>query len=348
MLAAGDLKPNLLRALLNRLVRPDLRNLPDLIVRDLKAERSRGFGPMNIHRNLLLEQLEDCARLHPELLNTTAFIETVLVRLRPNADLSLLDPATREAYLNRLQAFVARLSMSQNSLKAHVLHHRIKHDLAAGKLDKQRFLAYLRFPRHATWANPERLKRRRSEAAIVDTSVDFATGLGAIGNEDLLVRRCFETFFAREASFEAYRELVESDYLRRLFAETKILSGDGEKERWYSMLDDPGYTSKVIPFRGGHSHPRNRSRPTRAPLPVHSSTPARPRPPLPHRRWPSPMETPLPLARRHPGLSLDSTRFHRAPRSDPAPSPRTSTHLPRRLRPRGFPTPPHRAAALGD
>ena len=47
------------------------------------------------------------------------------------------------AYLDRLQAFAARLAPAHNALKAHVLYHRLVLDRAEGVYDKARFLAYL-------------------------------------------------------------------------------------------------------------------------------------------------------------------------------------------------------------
>ena len=48
---------------------------------------------------------------------------------------------------NGLQKFVDRLAPVHNSLKAHVLYHRLAFDRAQGVYDKARFLAYLKLPR---------------------------------------------------------------------------------------------------------------------------------------------------------------------------------------------------------
>ncbi len=240
-LATTRLGPVLLRDLLSRLRRPDVPNLPSLVVRDLEAKRSRGFGSLRIHRALMLDQLDECARLRPELLDDEDFISAYIIRLRPSDDVNGHDPRVREAYLDRLEAFTDRLSSSQNSLKAHVLHHRLKFDLSRDEVDRTRFMKYLRLPRKASWMPRERLKNRRPNDALVDPRASFPTKLETIEREEDLIRACFRHIFATADSFEPFAKYVRRSYLKRLFAETKILAGVGDKERWYSMLDDPSY-----------------------------------------------------------------------------------------------------------
>ncbi|MBI4879204.1 MAG: hypothetical protein HY812_06035 [Planctomycetes bacterium] len=239
-LAGSALDDALLMSLLKRVRRPDLPNLPALVVRNLGDKKSEGFGSLEIHKNLLLEQLEECARLRPALLRESAFVETYLLRLRPSADVQWQRSAEeREAYLTRLEAFAARLAPAMNSLKAHVLYHRLAHDLGQGKLDRERFLAYLRLPRETGYVNPDLLKRTRESGDLVDCGRGFPTDFPPIGNDEPLVRACLSHYFQSEDSYEPYAEFVRADYLAPLFAETKILAGSGDMERWYSLLGDP-------------------------------------------------------------------------------------------------------------
>jgi len=245
-LAGSPLTDALLMSLLKRLERPDLPNLPALVVRNLADKQSRGFGSLAIHGNLLLEQLEECARLMPALLRQDAFIQACLLRLRPGADADWRrDASQREAYLTRLQQFTERLGPAFNSLKAHVLYHRLVHDLGQGRPNKQRLLAYLRLPRNVSYVNPAYLKSRSRGEELVSFAQSYPTALDAIGNDEALVRAYLSHFFASEDSYEAYAEFVREDYLSRLFAETKILLGSGDLERWYSLLDDPAYYEQL-------------------------------------------------------------------------------------------------------
>ncbi|MDP6424647.1 MAG: hypothetical protein QGG14_07880, partial [Planctomycetota bacterium] len=245
-LLATGLDDDLLLSLLSRLRRPDVANLPSLIVRNLKHRRSRGFGSLGIHKRLLLAQLDECARLRPALLNERAYVDAYLRRLAPSADVDWQhDAAARLAYLARLEAFTGRLASAHNSLKAHVLYRRLQHDRAAGTPDRDRLVTYLRLPRNASYSNPIFVRRHRGSGEMVQVGRKFATGLKPVGNDEPLVRAYLMHFFAEADSYATYAETVREDYLRRLFAETKILRGVGDMERWYSLLDDPSYYEKL-------------------------------------------------------------------------------------------------------
>jgi hypothetical protein len=236
-LASTDLPADLLRPLLARLRHPDIANLPALVVRELSQRDAGPFGSLPIHSMLLQSQLDECARLRPALLDEPAFVEQYLTRLRPDADTDVLgDKAAREAWLERLQAFTDRLSAAHNSLKAHVLYHRLQHDLRSGNLDENRFLAYLRLPRRPGGVWPE--TRVPRGAQLVDPSGRFATGFGPIADDTDLVRACLEHFLRNVESFDRYAAVLQADWVRRVFAETKILAGIGDVQVWAALLDD--------------------------------------------------------------------------------------------------------------
>ncbi|MBM4061598.1 MAG: hypothetical protein FJ265_10965, partial [Planctomycetes bacterium] len=279
-LAAGNLDESRLRSLLGRLQRPDVDNLPALIVRDLATRSSRGFGSLGIHRELRQEQLEECVRQRPQILQDGNFVAAMLVRLQPGSDVTWQkDPALRAAQLQRLWEFAQRLPASFNSLKAHVLYHWLAHDLTQGAPDEQRFLAYVRGPRRqgpvaeklrahprgeefvdasVAWATGlppigsdepllraclEQFFARREE--FVDASVAWATGLPPIGSDEPLLRACLEQFFARRDGIEAWSDYLDADWLRSVLAETKLLLGQGDQERWYAMLGDRGRLEQI-------------------------------------------------------------------------------------------------------
>jgi len=245
-LASSKLDDDQLMSLLGRLRRPDIANLPALVVRNLRHPRSSGFGSLAIHRNLLLEQLEECVTLQPELLDQVAFVETYVRRLRPNADVDWQrDAAARRAYLERLEAFARRLSPAHNSFKAHVLYNRLTDDRSRGTFDRAKFDAYLRLPRPGNYVNPDHLRRFGRSNEVVDRDRDFDTGLPRVGDDESLVRAYLSHFLATADSYQSFAEYVRDDYLRRLFAEIKILAGVGDMERWYSLLDDPSYYERL-------------------------------------------------------------------------------------------------------
>lgn len=235
-----------LRELLGRLQRPDVPGLVPLVLMELSDPRSRGFGSLGIHRQLLLGQLEQCARQSTSLLGDQNFVQAYLERLWPSADVRWqADHEAREAYLDRLQSFAVRLPDTQNSLKAHVLYHRLAHDLELGKPDRERFLAYLRLPNMRSGHNREYLNRFTQRGQFVDLDSGFPTGLSTVRNDEALVRAYLSHWFQEAGSYSAYAEFLDDRYLRQLFAETKILAGEGDMERWYSLLDDPAYYERL-------------------------------------------------------------------------------------------------------
>ncbi|MBX3462200.1 MAG: hypothetical protein KF830_03440 [Planctomycetes bacterium] len=246
-LLASNLDGNRLRSLLTRLARPDVDNLPAMVVRDLDHPQSRGFGSLAVHRELRLAQLEECVRLRPALLQERAFVDAYLRRLQPGADADWRrDPAARAAHLARLWQFAQRLPPAHNSLKAHVLFHWLQHDLTQGAPDKDRFLAYIRLPRRSALAAEGHLLRHQQRPQeYVDGASPFATGLAPIGDDTALLRACLEHFFAREDGYAAYAEFLRDDWLKTVLAETKLLLGQGDMERWYSMLADPAQLERL-------------------------------------------------------------------------------------------------------
>lgn len=234
------------RDLLQRLTWPDLPNLPKLVVADLNAENSGGFGSLPIHNQMLLIQLDECLRLKPELLNETAFVHIYLKKLRPSDDVNVQYQQDEELqYLDRMWSFVSRLSNVHNSLKAHVLYHRLELDQKRGDYDKQRFLTYLRLPRPLAYMQPKYLGRAEHRETMVDLSQDFApiTGLSPIQNDEPLVRTYLQQFLVDAPNFKEFAELIEDGYLKQLFAETKIVNGQGNTEQWASMLPPDQYQS---------------------------------------------------------------------------------------------------------
>ncbi len=232
------------RDLLQRLKRPDYWKLPQVIVDDLNARNSRGFGGMEIHRRLLLGQLDELLRLKPDLLNKTNFVNTYLTKLYPNPDVDWQhDEAEREAYLERIEAFTSRLNASHNSLKAHAIHHRLVHDRAKGVYDKERFMEYIKLPRRTVYMSPVYMKVRENQNNAANLSQDFRgqTRLPIIGNDEALVRGYLQHFFVNEESYRPYEKYLNDIYLKEVFAETKILHGLGDMETWYSWLSPAKY-----------------------------------------------------------------------------------------------------------
>jgi hypothetical protein len=238
-LSGYELNPNHRRSLLSRLTRPDHAQLVKLIVEDLNYQNSGGFGSHPIHRQLLLAQLEELLKAKPELLNQQNFVTTYLVKLQPTADEDWRhNPVQLQAFLTRLTTFANRLAPVQNSLKGHVLYHQLLLDRLQGNYNKERFVEYLKLPRHVGYLSQSMAESEALKRFPTDLNADYggATLLHPIGNDEPLVRSYLMHFLLDAANTKEFEPYVNSIYLQHLFAEVKIVNGLGEAEQWASLL----------------------------------------------------------------------------------------------------------------
>ncbi|MEO1997134.1 MAG: hypothetical protein ABGZ17_17845 [Planctomycetaceae bacterium] len=238
-LIAEPLNPVRRRALLTRLTRPDYPQLVKRIVDDLQHPGSQGFGSLKIHGRLLLDQLEASLEATPALLNRTQFINAYLLRLQPRTGVDWRNnPPEVGGYLDRLWAFANRLSPAHNSLKAHILYHRLVFDRSRGEWNADRFMEYVKLPRQGRYLNPVFLARESSRRYPAKLNADFSasTLLPPILNDEPLVRSYLQHFFVEAPDYSAFEPYIRDSYLKRQFAETKIINGLGDPQTWYSML----------------------------------------------------------------------------------------------------------------
>lgn len=234
------------RSLLSRLKRPDHPKIPQLVIEELKDEKSRRFGSLPIHGLLLQDQLDRLIELWPDLRKSEAFVHTYLTRLHPGPDSDWeFDPAEREAYLERLWSFVKTLSAPFDPLKAHVLYHRLDHDRRAGVYDRARFLEYVKLPRRVPYADPDYLEKFGDRTFSLGTDYRAVTLCAAFSDDEELVRDYLDRFFREADSFQPYDEYMSEPFLKRVFATTKLLHGIGKPEKWTAMLDHPGYLQSL-------------------------------------------------------------------------------------------------------
>lgn len=233
-------------SLLQAASQPDLPGMTTLLLRHLRMRNSSGFGSLPVHALLLLDQLEELARQMPELLGNGAFVNQYARRLLPSADTSVqLVPAERAAYLDRLWQLAQRLPAGQVAFKVHVLQHRLVHDLAEGTLDRERFRTYLRLPRAIGYAPQPVWERWQRGGDLCRFGEEFPTGLGPTSDDTALVRSCLEHFLAGETGIDGWREYFVERWLKQVYAELKLLAGEGDAEQLYSMLDDPGLLQQI-------------------------------------------------------------------------------------------------------
>jgi hypothetical protein len=252
----AGLSPQQRRALLSKLQRPDVPNLPELVITDLKAQESQGFGEFAIHRALLPAQLDTLVRAIPALATNAAFVYARLRKLAASPDVDVaFDPAAREAWLERLWAYAKTLPPAFNTLKAQILYQRLDHDRGKGIYDQARFLEYLKLPRGFGYVNPQWLEHlAEAKDPQCDLNADLSAALlvhRPIGIDEPLVREYFLALFDQaakanpadlgEAMMAPYTPYVLDSWLKPLLAEALIVGGHGTPERWASLLNPSAF-----------------------------------------------------------------------------------------------------------
>ena len=238
-LVGYELGANHRRSLLSRLSRPDYPKLVKHVIDDLNQENSGGFGSLSIHRQLLLPQLEELVKAKPELLNNQLFVQAYLTKLQPTADEDWQrDPSRKEAYLDRLAKFASRLAPVHNTLKAHVLYHRLALDRQRGDYRKERFIEYLKLPRPVGYLSKRMAESDSLKRFPTDLSGNYggASLLPPIGNDESLVRSYLTHFLLDAANTKEFEPFINDIYLQQLFAEIKIVNGLGNVEQWAALL----------------------------------------------------------------------------------------------------------------
>ena len=232
------------RNLLARIEYPDFPRLLELIEDDLRQPDRPGFGSFPIHQQLTLEQLDRLSETLPALRNELGFVQLYCRKLLPGEDANLAaQPEEELLYQQRIQAYVRQLAPSFNSLKAAVLYKLLELQRGRGDYDRATFLEYLSLPRRQGHLNPLLWEKLTDGSQLADLGADFSpiTRRQPIFDELPLVRDYLQHFLARDESPAAFATYFEEQFLRREFAIARILSGQGDPQRWAAILSPEEY-----------------------------------------------------------------------------------------------------------
>lgn len=223
------------RSLLKQITLPDFPGLMDVVFSELSRRGGGGFGEFPIHTQLTKAQLEELLKKKADLRNDEDFVEAYLLRLLPSDDEEMLTSVeVREAYLTRAWDFVKTLSPSFQSLKAHVLYRRLAHDRELGNENEALFLEYLKMPRTVSYLNRDwKLPRDR---ANLNEDFGSITQMPRVRSDEKLVRQYLLHFLEDAANDKKYAPYLRESWLRKIFAEAKVLSGKGKAEDWSSLM----------------------------------------------------------------------------------------------------------------
>ena len=227
-----------LRRFLQRVDGPYVEGLDELIIKELSNRRpnEKRFGDLKAHQFLTLAELRQVAKRVPEVADNNSLVAAILQRLRPSADSDpAQDPEVQHAYLTRVETYLRSLPASYNSMKACATYQLLSANMARGDYDRELFRRYLQLPRNSPIVLSLWLERQSNR---VDLSEDFMriAMLPRIGDEIPLVRAHLERFLHDSENTKEFSKYLQPDFLRRVFAEAKLLAGVGETATWYKML----------------------------------------------------------------------------------------------------------------
>ena len=227
-----------LRDFLGRVDGAYIDRLGELVITELKSRptNKQVFGDLKAHQFLTMKQLEQLAKEVPAIVADEKFVTARLRRLRPQGDLDAdQQVSVRTDYLIRVESYLRKLPKSYAGMQASALYRLLQVNLQQGVYDRDLFERYLKIPRLSPLVNDELGRVVGPKARLSDDFTDRAL-LPAVGNEEPVVRAYLEHFLSNEPNAESFAKYLKPDYLRRVFAETKLLGGFGAEEQWYKML----------------------------------------------------------------------------------------------------------------
>ena len=237
LLAGRKLSIHQTRAMLARIKDPAYPGLVKLILAELADKYRGGFGARSSHSILTLDQIRELAKARPKLLRDRKFVSAWIARLVPPDGVDVGENTkARTEWLDRLEAFADTLPPIWNSFKAQVLYSRLVHERAEGNYDLKRFKKYLDLPSSGrSGVNPVLVRSARA-GEMVNLSSRMVARLPVIGSDTKLVRDYLEHFLRPAKGTTEFDKYFHGPFLRRVFAETRILAGLDKPEKWAALL----------------------------------------------------------------------------------------------------------------
>jgi hypothetical protein len=237
ILSPDQLSPDQLRHYLKRLRRPDIQGLAKLVIRDLEAPHSSGFGGYHIHKLMFKNQLDECLKYLPGLIDNSNFVDEYIRKLAPADNIVLHhDLDEKKAYLLRLWQFVENLSPPYNSLKANVLFHLLDFNRKQGDYSQTLFIEYLKLPKHMHYINQTYFKYHHDP---VDLNADYEayTLLPPIISDEALITDYLKHFFVTDqTSYNRFHQYLDDTWIQNIYVETNIVNMKGDMEEWFSLI----------------------------------------------------------------------------------------------------------------
>jgi len=227
-LAAEDKKwPKLSRDIfLRRVDHAGLPNIEKLILANFKESRPLPISQISCAKNLSRSQLQSLADIEPDLLNDRSFVGLIIQSMQPE-DRSIFkrDPEKHLAWLLKLDGFTRTLSPSHNSLKAHVLYHRLRIASEMDQFPSETFVRYLNLPRPKTPIWSKHAIDTKHPSVSFNQSFFKYTECAPIGNELELIEKFLDNNLVEAAQQELLAKYFDAQYFKERTSRSQLLAG---------------------------------------------------------------------------------------------------------------------------
>jgi len=214
---------------------PDVENIVTLVNESLNAGHS--FGSISIHYQLTQPQLDQLLEVNPSLNDDTNFVNSYVNKLAPSPDADSYSNTEEELYLSKLYQFVKKLSPVKNYLKATVIFLLLQHNYSVGKMDKQLFLEYLQLPKEFGYVSATFIQKVKRRKEVIQNLCSVGTFPSpSREHEEQLTKNYLMHFFLSTDNYNEFIPYIDQNYLKLLFAETKLLYGQGNAEDYLKLI----------------------------------------------------------------------------------------------------------------
>jgi hypothetical protein len=194
----------------------------------------RKFGDLIAHQNLTLEELNSLARSVDDLPSDVGLVTLRLRRMLPADPIDTKrEPERWIAYLDATYDYTTTLPFAFDRFKARVLGHLLQAKADQGQWSVELFDAYLKLP-HSRQEWQIVPLNTRNQAPVSQLAGEFPFGPELTSSD--LVHRYLLHFLAEANSSDAFSQTVQSDVLKRTFAEAKLLAGKSPAADYFAML----------------------------------------------------------------------------------------------------------------
>ncbi|GJJ76478.1 hypothetical protein EMPS_08837 [Entomortierella parvispora] len=209
---------------------------------------------LNHFQELTIEQLDAMLEQVPRLIHDEGFVSLLEKRIvpRPSVDYEVKEAAeVHGEWLDRMVAFVDKLSPKFNRHKLSVYLMSLEYDLNSGVMDKAKFMKYIAIPRTHNYYNGEKLGLKEKNVVNItstETLLHWSQRVKSVTQrgDDNIIREYLAHFITAARSFAEFEEYFSvKDFLEPILGQAMLTSGDKDVATWSKLLPPSNNLTKL-------------------------------------------------------------------------------------------------------